>query len=778
MPIMEPPIEVGSATAPGGSATLALAVTSAIPAGALLHLRCIFGASGNPPTGATDAAGNTYAVSNTGLTPTGSKVSTLYSVITSPLSIGALVSPAWADAHGLAITGSMVTSGVSGFQQSVVAIGNGVNPYVSTAQFTQDNNHIFLTVVENNGQADTGYLDDDNITPLGLIYPGGGDAVHWGWCVPVGRQPQNFNPSFGTPTKWAIIADVFSAIDANFPRRIQVGEYHSPAPTPFVPDDMALPHRLRRVGKLLLDGRTGEPWYPLGYNLGAGVSLFPDMGPILNPLNLNDAQQSADAGSKVSRLQILWQNNSNPVTNFAGWIAGTTLTVTTAPVNAVDSSPAVIGGSGNSVPLIGQGAVVVLTGTKVVAPISINDDGTGTYTVSVSQALGSSGSPVLLTSSPLYPPESGRDAYNPTPYTDPVTGLTALVDPGHLSNLDAAFAATVADGRTWIVLHCSGGNENFWIDGVSIGDFCDLWKLLVARYDHYDKIAMWEPLAEPHPTNDPFNQDIAAAMYAQVIEEIRTIDTRTITLVGPVKTYFVANMGIFWQALVPLLDQWMLDLCAMTFNWYNLSTYVKVDKKSDTSTGYPSDPANLIPPINTANPAFPLYKDTKGDGPDQNVGYSYAGKGQLVVFNADWQENMFSCCVNFRETFGVPVWCNQLGGVRTDTPGGLQWMTDILTIAVKYQVGGAIWQWRNPWTSGGEPDNGDLCMVGQAVQNGPWLRKDGTNPSGTGLMDDWIGAIQGFLDPPPPFAFPTPPVGVYVGRSSAAVLAPEGGVDL
>lgn len=709
MTISTPPTELGTVETPTGATNLTLTTVAAAAIGDIVYVVIGTTAAGVFPASFTDSAGNTYNATGSQLTGLGggaANAATFWAKLTAALPLGGTIQPGIA--HTLMIGASRLFGGLS-LQQTQALTGAGLNPTITTGAFTQYENFVFVVCLEQNGATDTGYVEDSNITNDAIMAET--DSLRWGWTVAVGNNAASFGPSFGSQTHWGLIADTFTSTPLR--HRRGVSTKGGPASKPFVYDGYS-PARLTIVGKHIY-APDGSEWQGRGLNHNQDV-LVPGVAGNVSPV-VDDMALTKAIGATLARVSMGWFNGNYAIGTFTGSIAGTVLTVTTAPTNPINTGELLIGGA-------------TLARTKVISLIAVNSDGTGTYRVSLSQTV----TPAALTISPAYPCVDKNDSYNPNA---PATGY---IDPAHLTFLDNEIAAAVVQGL-WIDLAIFGGNFSFWTDPAVSTQFQAMWAFLAGRYLNTPKMAFLEPLVEPHPTLNHYDNAATVALWRQTIATIRTVDTRTPFLVGAASTYNIR----------PIAQVYMAERSdvAYTFNWYELAGktggYVKQSKDDPLQlngpwTGYPSNP------VQGADPAFPWYQDTKGDQP--NVAVIYAGRGQFICFNKSWMLVLLSCALNFRDSCNAPLFCQQIG-IRTDMPGGLQWADDILSLFVQYGIGFAYWAWRvNP--SGQVPPygtNGDIGIIGQAVQGGPWIEKLGTGGYGD-TWGNWAGMLGGHLTAP------------------------------
>ena len=294
------------------------------------------------------------------------------------------------------------------------------------------------------------------------------------------------------------------------------------------------------------------------------------------------------------------------------------------------------------------------------------------------------------------PPNNWNDAYD----SSAPDGLS----PRRLATMDSMIAQAGLHGL-WVDLVIRGADCGFWNDPAMQDRFVDLWRTLAKRYRNTPYIGSYEILSEPRPTPNRLDNAPVKALYARVIEAIRSVDPATPIMIGPAPGYNPRNLENVYMGDVPGL--------IYTANFYEPARYSFEMKKGDGNGGYPG-----------------VYPDNKS----RNLACDYPGKGQAsVTVDKAWMAGLVGCLTSFRETHHVPVLVDQVG-VRSATPGAAAWTRDILDILDQQRIGWAYWVYRRAYVRNSPYyDAGDFGILWQDA-SGAWREKA-----------DWGALISGEL---------------------------------
>lgn len=234
------------------------------------------------------------------------------------------------------------------------------------------------------------------------------------------------------------------------------------------------------------------------------------------------------------------------------------------------------------------------------------------------------------------------------------------ISPQGLALLDQ-YIDWCAKQKLWVILFAgsdegAGGNpENYWTNPELKQEFLETWAFLAQRYKDKPYIAAYELLSEPHPKKPATSKDIRN-FYQEVIAVIRQYDPNTPLIVGPNDHYDINQLEDAYIKKEKNL--------IYTFNFYLPTEYVKTQKRKEQGL-----------PLVT-------YPGTFQDK-----------QGQTIVLNKEYLIRILQPALNFRDQYNVPVFVNQVG-VRSEAPGQLQYMTDVLDIFYKYKIPFTYWTYR------------------------------------------------------------------------------------
>ncbi|MBA3788846.1 cellulase family glycosylhydrolase [Patescibacteria group bacterium] len=289
--------------------------------------------------------------------------------------------------------------------------------------------------------------------------------------------------------------------------------------------------------------------------------------------------------------------------------------------------------------------------------------------------------------------KSSQDSYD--------SGAPGNILPANLALVDQEVAWATSQ-HLWVDVMVRGGDCDFWTNPKIIPQYIQMWEFLANRYKDTPYIASYELLSEPHPPK-PFTNTDVKAFYEKLITAVRTVDPVTPVIIGPSKDYEIRDLE---QVYIP--DQ---SNVIYTANFYELPAYVKeIKTPGATLTGYPGS-----------------YQD---QGLSSDV-CNYSGKGQVVTLNKTFLSGLLGCATHFRDAHAVPIFINQVG-IRSGTPGGFQYVQDVLDLFHTNNIGFAYWTYRSPTTSKGLAD-GDIGVVYQ-TSDGSWIQKP-----------DWIARLSTFF---------------------------------
>ena len=343
-------------------------------------------------------------------------------------------------------------------------------------------------------------------------------------------------------------------------------------------------------------------------------------------------------------------------------------------------------------------------------------------------------------------PNGNFDAYR---WDQPQNGY---LDPTILARLDAKVGAAVSAGM-WVIIGMHGGDCDFGTKVQPNGEtviqhWLAAWRFLAARYKDTPLVAFYEPMSEPSPTNNQYDNsntppDLthgkgpgAAWMYNQAGAQILAGDPRGLILGGPAKVYNLRNL----EFLLPNIDSSLIGKFVVTANFYELG---------NQRGGFVKQLATYPP--TTPYTGFPgTYTDTKGDQP--TAGGSYPGKGQTVYMDEAWLSGLFAVVTTNRDAFQVPIFIQQWMG-RTGTPGMMDYMKAVMRIFKAANCGWTAWVWRFGAATGAVPHGNDQGFMWQEPgKTGTWHAKDGANaatlhmnPDGTfggQSTDNFIQALK------------------------------------
>lgn len=315
-------------------------------------------------------------------------------------------------------------------------------------------------------------------------------------------------------------------------------------------------------------------------------------------------------------------------------------------------------------------------------------------------AVDAGGNP-LTTQAPYTP--TGQDYYSPGT-VDPQTGLTANITLAGLAALDAKVNAASAAGL-WVDIADFGQNCDFWISSTLITQWSQMLVDLAVRYAATSHIGGYELASEPSPLGDPNDNPLVASAFEQAITAIRAVDATTPIIVGAASAYNPRNLGgLFGVSGFAASDTKLIGVA----NFYELGS-------TKVATGYPDgegyvkqaqfDPtcANCI--------AYPgTFVDTRGDQP--SVTCSYANESGSFPLNYGSVGALLACVTAARTSYNIPVFIDQIG-IRTVTPGALQYMTDVTTQVTAAGLGFDYWVYRLSYNVNNIPNGGDISVLWQ-----------------------------------------------------------------
>lgn len=318
-------------------------------------------------------------------------------------------------------------------------------------------------------------------------------------------------------------------------------------------------------------------------------------------------------------------------------------------------------------------------------------------------------------------PNAKNDAYSP--------GSPGNLDPSHVADLDAKVQALSAAG-IWIDLGIFGGDCAFYSNPIYIPQWVEAWSFLAARYANTDYMAFYEPLIEPHPQGDTFNNVLVSATQQKAIAAIRAADPYIPIMLGAAKNYNLRNVAQVYLPNIPNL--------LYTGNFYELGSGPNEYVKQANTNPPTSLPWNNNPPYG-GYPGY--YFDNKGGQP--NAGGSYYGKGTTVYMDQDWLgvpgdgsgNGLLSVLTKFSAQYNVPVFMQQMG-IRSVTPNSLQYATDMIDNFNGAGFGWTYWTYRTTYGKGSLLD-GDIGLIWEDAAGG-WHDKL-----------DWLNAISSRFVPAP-----------------------------
>ena len=274
-----------------------------------------------------------------------------------------------------------------------------------------------------------------------------------------------------------------------------------------------------------------------------------------------------------------------------------------------------------------------------------------------------------------------QDSYDPQ--------APGYINPSDLALVDQQIQWAVSQ-HLWVDLILRGGDCDFWTNPKIIPQYVAMWKFLAQRYKSTPYIGAYELLSEPHP-QPPLTNAVVKDMYNQIITAIRTVDPTTPVIIGAASTYDIRNLE---QVYLPNQSN-----VIYTADFYDPESYVLQAKKTSQLTGYPG-----------------TYQDEWKSGDS----CTYTGEGQKVYVDKSYLATLLNCAVNFSKEHNVPFWVNQVG-IRSITPGSMQYTEDALDLFRTDNFGFAYWTYRLEY----RPDMVPAQSIGIVYQNadGSWSTK-------------------------------------------------------
>ena len=194
--------------------------------------------------------------------------------------------------------------------------------------------------------------------------------------------------------------------------------------------------------------------------------------------------------------------------------------------------------------------------------------------------------------------------------------------------------------------------QNFWTDEKLRTEFFETWQFLTDRYQNRDEIFAFEILSEPHP-NVPATE--VKQFYAEGIAAIREIDPKRKIIIGPPDRYDIAQLESVWFPEVENL--WY------TFNYYLPKSYTHTPQRKKKNLPLITYPGTITI--------------------DRNK----------EIFDRNLLKKMLIPALDFRTKTGETIFINQVG-VRSEAPGHLEYLRDVLEIFDENKTGWTYWTYR------------------------------------------------------------------------------------
>jgi Cellulase (glycosyl hydrolase family 5) len=215
--------------------------------------------------------------------------------------------------------------------------------------------------------------------------------------------------------------------------------------------------------------------------------------------------------------------------------------------------------------------------------------------------------------------------------------------------------------KIWVVLFggsdrgAGNSQDNYWTNPELRQEFFETWEFLVQRYRGLPYIAAYEILSEPHPKKPATSKDLLK-FYQEAIEVIRRNDPQTPIIIGPNDHYDINQL----EDVYTNQDNKLI----YTFNFYLPTEYVKTQKRAERGLPLISYPGT--------------YEDRDG---------------QTITLNKEYLATLLAPAIDFRSKYNVPVFVNQVG-VRSEAPGSLQYMADVLDLFYQNNIAFTYWTYR------------------------------------------------------------------------------------
>lgn len=149
-----------------------------------------------------------------------------------------------------------------------------------------------------------------------------------------------------------------------------------------------------------------------------------------------------------------------------------------------------------------------------------------------------------------------------------------------------------------------------------------MWEFLADRYKNTPYIAAYELLSEPHPPK-PYTSANVREFYEELTPRIRAIDPDIPVIFGPDDHYEITLMNHTYSTGTTNV--------IYTFNFYEPTEYIKQTQASNSGTyiEYPST-------------------------------YYSEKKKQNITLDKEYLRSVMMNAINFRDTYNVPIFNNQV----------------------------------------------------------------------------------------------------------------------
>lgn len=250
-------------------------------------------------------------------------------------------------------------------------------------------------------------------------------------------------------------------------------------------------------------------------------------------------------------------------------------------------------------------------------------------------------------------------------FTGDKSDIRDTKSPGHISpeglkQLDQ-YIDWCAEQKLWVVLFAgsdqgAGDNsQNYWTNPELRKEFLEMWEFIVDRYKDKPYIGAYEILSEPHPKKPATSKDLLQ-FYEQAIKVIRNHDKKTPVMIGANDHYDINLLEGIYTKIDPNV--------IYTFNYYLPTEYCKTDKQREKGLPLITYPGT--------------YKDKYG---------------KTIYLNKDYLSIILQPALAFRDKYNVPVFVNQVG-VRSEAPGHLQYINDVMDIFYQNHIPFTYWTYR------------------------------------------------------------------------------------